>query len=106
MGGVPSFSASIRQKGLVRAGGGRRVANHCAAIVPAGPAGEGGPRCPIGAPVAGRGAPGEVPRRPSAEERQTAEAIRGRKAGTAASREGLPETVGADVMSTTDAPAV
>ena len=44
-------------------------------------------------------------RYPTAEEKRAAEASRGRKAGAAASREGSPETVGANVRSTTDAPA-
>ena len=44
-------------------------------------------------------------RYPTAEERRAAEASRGRKAGAVASREGSPETVGANVRSTTDAPA-
>ena len=48
---------------------------------------------------------GRVFRYPTAEERRAAEASRGRKAGAAASREGSPETVGANVRSTTDAPA-
>ena len=44
-------------------------------------------------------------RYPSAAEKQAVEARRRRKAGAAASREGSPETVGANVRSTTDAPA-
>ena len=44
-------------------------------------------------------------RYPSAAEKQAVEARRRRKAGAAASREGSPETVGANVRRATDAPA-
>ena len=44
-------------------------------------------------------------RYPTAAEKQAVEASRRRKAGAAASREGSPETVGANVRSTPDAPA-